>query len=288
MIKRLKRAYRKIVIKLNTAFAKPVKSTSEQDQSQESNKTTNALVVITISLLLILILITAGNRLQARANRAALAREEYEALQTQLDEVVTINSTLEEENLRLSAEYDESRNFMLNALERQDSPEAEQLIKEYEFALAMAGMFNYEGSGIRVTLDDKEGINYDSTTSASEIVHDGDVRYIVNYFKQYYVNAINVNTERISAMSPLLCTGPSILVNRVYHSAPYVFEMGIKDTEQLDQLIENFTNDETIQSLIGRGLQLKIEIVEELSLRGIQDEIYVNAQVAKLGGSYED
>ncbi len=287
MSKKIRNFFRTIAIKsAGISFDKNENSSTDitaKSKSSKSDRLNSILAVVSVILLIAYILITAGARLQAQVNRDALPRVEYEQQEELLAELRLEYENLTAVNSNLQNSYDENRAAVFQNLELEDSPEVQDLLDQYRFTSRMAGMMDYQGQGVRIVLEDKAGIAYDSTTQASEIVHDGDIRYIADFFKRWYVDSINVNTERLSAMSPLICTGPSVLVNRVYHSPPYVFEVGIDDIGAQD-LIDAFNEDSIIQSMHDRGLQLSIEFVEDMSFPGFSDEQYMNIQIEKLGG----
>ncbi len=236
--------------------------------------------LVAVSLLGVVVFLAAGTKLvradrfQDQPGRRAV---EY---QKQLEDRKLLNEQLQSENNQLNQRFLEERS---NAFVRftEDQPESRALAEEYRIASVMAGLTPYEGDGIRVVMQDKEGIRYDSTTSASEIIHDGDIRYIVDWFKSQYAAAIAVNGERLSPMSPLLCTGPSVLVNRVYQSSPFVVEAGIDSAVFLPMLLES----EGVKQMEERGIRLTITAESELEIKSQRDIVFVNEQVKKLGGS---
>lgn len=286
----LKRFKRLILIKLNkfTSRSNKLESTNKKSGKSKfnSNKISFYLTSFSTMLLVVFILLLAHKNLQAQIRIKEEPLNRIKELQKEITAKEEQKKKLEKENLNLNKEFEEVRAAKIQNM-KFESTELKRLISEYDKVLHIAGMKSFSGQGIRVTLADKEGIAYDSTTDASEIVHDGDLRIIVDFFKAKYFNAIAVNGERISPMSPLLCTGPSVLVNRVYHSSPFVIEAGMENPDDLKSVFKQIQDQQFIKSIKDRGLKLEIELVEDLQLSPMKDEIYINTQVDRLGG-YEN
>ena len=281
MSEKLKAAYRKL--KYNFTLALTGKKTDKSQAKAEKSTLRKSLNIIVVLLIIFNVLFMAFRNLNAQSKDSELPEQEYERLSEKLKAEQDKNKQLEKDNQELYDKFLQKRDEMF-ALWNEAAPETRELEAKYNFASEMAGMKPYNGQGIRVTLADKESIAYDSTTSATEIVHDGDIRYIVEFFKSNYVEAIAVNGERISPMSKLLCTGPSVLVNRVYHSSPFIIEAGLKPEQSADSLLNKFYEDQIIQAMWSRGLSLKVEPVDTLELKPLQDNTYVNAQIEALKG----
>lgn len=226
-----------------------------------------------------LILALAGQKLikTYRAQQEPLA--ELEKLQTTFAEAKALNERLITENERLQKTFSDTREDMMNQLNF-SNPENQKLLSDYQTALVMAGMTEYKGPGIRVVLQDKEERSEDLTTALKQIVHDADLRYVVDWFKQHHAAAIAVNGERLAPMSPLICTGPSVLVNRVYKASPFVIDAG-GDGKKLAAL---FTESQGYKLFTERGLRISIETFDKFSIAAQRDMTYVNAQAERLEG----
>lgn len=286
-LKILKKLKRLALIKLNkfTSRSNNIEMDAQVSSKSKlrSNKLSLALGTISTLLLVVFIFILANKNLQAQIKIKEEPLNRLKELQREINAKEEQKKRLEQENLELNKEFEEARNMMIQNM-KTESTELKSIISDYDFVLHFAGMKSFVGQGIRVTLADKEGIAYDSTTDSSEIVHDGDLRIIVEFFKSNYFDAIAVNGERISPMSPLLCTGPSVLVNRVYHSSPFVIEGGLEGIDNIEDFFKQLQDQQFIKAMKDRGLKLKIEIVKDMQLNPMQDDIYINSQVDRLGG----
>lgn len=283
----LKKFKRLILIKLNkfTSHSNKLERVNKNSKASKFSSSKISLILASFSsvLLIALILLLAHKNLQAQIRIKEEPLNRLKELQKEITAKEEQKKKLEQENANLNKEFEEVRDAKIQNI-KSESTELKRLISEYDMVLSIAGMKIFKGQGIRVTLADKEGIAYDSTTDASEIVHDGDLRIIVEFFKANYFDAIAVNGERISPMSPLLCTGPSVLVNRVYHSSPFIIEAGLKEAAELESIFKQMQDQQFFKSIKDRGLKLEIELVEDLQLSPMQDEIYINSQVDRLGG----
>ena len=56
------------------------------------------------------------------------------------------------------------------------------------------------------------------------IIHDHDIRTILNDLKKAGAQAIAINGERVVPMSEQICAGPTILINGNRYPVPYVIE----------------------------------------------------------------
>jgi len=112
--------------------------------------------------------------------------------------------------------------YRLNA-EKSDSG-AKALAEELKNAMMLAGMSDVEGPGVTVTLNDsKENVAGAAGIDTSNyIVHDRDLRDIVNELVSSGAEAISINGERITGKSSIRCVGPTVTINGNYHSAPFV------------------------------------------------------------------
>jgi uncharacterized protein YlxW (UPF0749 family) len=239
-----------------------------------------ALTGLIMVLILAMTLLAAQKRLSAQHKLNQAPQEEINRLTVEKQKLQDENARLRDDNLRLAASINEAREENLSLLDL-STEENQALLQAYRDASYQAGFWTYEGPGIRISLQDKEGIRYDKNTLVTEIVHDADVHYYVDFLKAHQALAIQVNGERLAPTSPLLCVGSSILVNRVYHATPFVIEAGLDDAEVLAQ---DLLNSKTYQSMVTRGLRVNIEYVDTIKIEPQDDLIYVEEQVKRLGG----
>lgn len=82
-----------------------------------------------------------------------------------------------------------------------------------------AGLVDVQGPGVEVVLDDSHRL---SGASANDLlIHDYDLRDVVNLLWIAGAEAVAINDERIVNSSSLYCVGSTILVNDTRLSPPY-------------------------------------------------------------------
>jgi|GEM_PF-6956059 len=104
-------------------------------------------------------------------------------------------------------------------------PDAVKAPPTEQDAKAMAGLTSIEGPGVVISLHDSpKSTNAAPSVQTEYVVHDGDIRDIVNELWSAGAKAISVNGERIVANSSIRCIGRDIMVNFVRVSHPYVIQ----------------------------------------------------------------
>lgn len=167
--------------------------------------------------------------------------------------VIQINEQIELEN-RLKAEIEENiiqREGYLKNLVRQGN--SYNLMDEWEYVKLKTGLSDVTGPGVVIKLDDavaRKGVDPQIL-----IIHDQDIREILNELKKAGAQAISINGERIVAMSEQVCAGPTILINRNRYSVPYVIN-AIGDP---DLLYDSLIRSERIALMIDDKIQIDIK-----------------------------
>jgi len=147
----------------------------------------------------------ASNALNANALREQITElmQDIDELRVAIDE----NIALQNEIIR---EYIELQND-------------DQLRREWDVIKLQTGLVGVEGPGIRITLDDAPAREPDMPFSWF-IIHDYDIRSILNDLKIAGAQAIAINGERVVPMSEQICAGPTIIINGNRYPVPYVIE----------------------------------------------------------------
>jgi uncharacterized protein YlxW (UPF0749 family) len=84
---------------------------------------------------------------------------------------------------------------------------------------AQAGLIDVEGPGVRVTLDDGE--RGGTGRGDDLLIHDHDLRDVVNVLWLGGAEAVSVNDERIAHSTSVYCVGSTVLVNDTRLAPPY-------------------------------------------------------------------
>ncbi len=99
----------------------------------------------------------------------------------------------------------------------------EGILEELRFTRMLAGFTQVSGEGVRITLNDKPDYDIFLDTEDS-IVHDGDIRHVLDLLRNAGAAAFSVNQQRIVNSSYIYCIGPTILCNQQRLTPPYVIE----------------------------------------------------------------
>ena len=154
----------------------------------------------------------------------------------------TVSQTLAEDGLRdevlkMKEKYDNAYSSLEGA-EKELAQIREQAIqnddssaeKEAEIKLNnnLLGLTDLEGEGIEITLRDDPNATVDSISVldqiANHLVHDSDIRMIVNELKNAGAEAISINGQRIVSTTSIICIGNVIKVNDAKVGSPFIIK----------------------------------------------------------------
>ena len=182
---------------------------------------------------------------------------------------VQAKSTLKEqlskeqkETDELKTEIDENlaiRNEIINAYVQKQNDV--QLADEWERIKQSTGLADLKGPGITIKLDDAP-VRQPDTPVKLQIIHDHDIKVILNDLKIAGAQAISINGERIVPMSEQLCAGPTIKINSNRYPVPFFIEV-IGDP---DVLYESINKSVRIADMIGFGIRVEINKSKELTI----------------------
>lgn len=136
-----------------------------------------------------------------------------------------------------------------------------QLSREWEIIKLHTGLVGVEGPGITVTLNDAPVREPDMPTSWF-IIHDSDIRAILNDLKKAGAQAIAINGERVVPMSEPVCAGPTIIINGNRYPVPFIIE-AIGDP---DALTEAMNLSSKVAELKHFNIQVDIKKSEKITI----------------------
>ena len=137
----------------------------------------------------------------------------------------------------------------------------DQLEKQWESIKLHTGIVGVKGPGITIRLDDAPARQPDMPLSLL-IIHDQDIKVILNDLKKAGAQAIAVNGERVVPMSEQVCAGPTILINGNRHPVPYIIE-AIGDP---DELYEHISSSSRIVNMTEFDIRVEIAKSKEIVL----------------------
>lgn len=124
---------------------------------------------------------------------------------------------------------EEIRGFEQSLISNED--EANKIREQLDNTRMIAGLISVEGPGLSVTLNDSKQAKEVEGDVSSYIVHEQDLRKVVNELFASGAEAISVNGERMIASSSIRCVGPTILVNSIKKAPPFeILAIGDPDT----------------------------------------------------------
>lgn len=141
------------------------------------------------------------------------------------------DNSLKDEVLKWKEKYDRTYAELENAegdLEKQrtastgadeTSVEKQKRLKELN---AYLGLTDVKGSGIIITIQDNTS---SKLATAYDLVHDEDIRRIINEIKNIGADAISVNGQRIVQSTVINCAGAVIQINGETVGSPFVIEV---------------------------------------------------------------
>ena len=110
------------------------------------------------------------------------------------------------------------------ASEDKPSAASDRQLSEARF---LAGLTPVQGPGVVVTLNDSKKAlagRLPPGLTPPNLIHDTDINQVVNELKAAGVEAIAVNDQRLVAVSPIRCAGPTIFINNVPQAPPFVIK----------------------------------------------------------------
>ena len=145
--------------------------------------------------------------------------------------------------------------------------------KEQDRLKTLAGLTAVKGPGVRVTLDDSKQVGKIGENANLYIIHDEDVLKVINELKASGAEAISVNDQRLIASSEIRCVGPTLLVNDVRYSPPYVIS-AIGDAKTLEAALK--LRGGVMETLKFYGIQIQVQQEQEISIPGYNGNFHYN------------
>jgi uncharacterized protein YlxW (UPF0749 family) len=95
-----------------------------------------------------------------------------------------------------------------------------------------AGLSEVTGPGVVVSLSDSKKDRLIGVDPQSYLIHDRDIRDVVNELRAAGAEAIMVNGQRITVSSSIRCAGPIVLINQDEMATPFIIQ-AIGDPDKL-------------------------------------------------------
>jgi uncharacterized protein YlxW (UPF0749 family) len=156
-----------------------------------------------------------------------------------------------------------------------------ELNDEVQRQRLLAGLVPVQGAGVVVTLDDSHAQIPRNVDPNLYLIHEYDLRDLVNLLWIAGSEAIAINDERLVGNSSIYCVGSTVMVNNTRLAPPYRIQAIGNPRVQREVL----SNPSYLQSLRQKqrqyGLRLEIETARNLSLPAFDGSFRI--QVAQPG-----
>lgn len=218
------------------------------------NKGHRGMMFIIFLLLGILINLQFRGIIQSESNNGYSTKE----LSAELSSVKEENARLLEQLNNVEIEWEQLVNNVGNNI---NNSKYNELLEQLDYEYLRAGLVSVSGRGIVITMEDapaKGELDYEDY-----IIHDSDVKNILDELKANGAQAISINGERVVTTTKPVCAGPTIIVNGNRYPPPYVIK-AIGDPDVLFEAIETMP-----QVAFMRLADIRINVVR-------QDEIVVD------------
>jgi uncharacterized protein YlxW (UPF0749 family) len=157
-----------------------------------------------------------------------------------------------------------------SALER-SAADSEGLASSYTFQLdrlsMLAGLVSVTGKGVVVSLADNPTPPEDGADPNNFIIHDYDIRAVVNALFAGGAEAVAVNKQRLVQSSAIRCVGTTVLVNSTRVGSPFVIT-ALGDGKTLVAALQNDADAKLLVTQYARqfGLRVSVKVSGGLSL----------------------
>ena len=104
------------------------------------------------------------------------------------------------------------------------APDVAQVNRQLESVLPLADLTPVKGSGIEVVMHDGSGNLFPGEPAALQLVHDQYVLRVIALISAMGARAISINGQRYTDITSIYCSGPTIRINGVPYSSPFIIE----------------------------------------------------------------
>jgi uncharacterized protein YlxW (UPF0749 family) len=220
----------------------------------------NRTILYLLGFLILGTLISAQVRATRNVQPKISIQMKTEDMQRLLDSERLLNESLEgvlKEELALREKY-------LKAIE---DGRDNKLLEEWKEARFLAGFTGVKGEGVIINISDAQV--RDGKDLNSLVVHDRDLIRILNDLKIAGAQAISLNGERILSTSELVCTGPTVQINRNRYPAPYE----IRAVGNKERLYAFLNDSPLVKELKSLNFGVEIKRVNDVSVKRFSGDI---------------
>ncbi len=191
--------------------------------------------------------------------------QDIEMLNLEKNELIQSNNQIKEAISKVDAEIAKNKKtsnnkFIIKQLEEQ--------VEQYR---KLSGEWPVSGEGVIIIVDDSKRPLNDFQDPEDVIVHDINLRILVDELRQAGAEAISVNGTRvIFGCSKINCSGPTININKIEHGAPYIIR-AIGDRYELQRkMIEDGSYANTLKHF---ALNIEVNTKVYMEIAGYGDSV---------------
>ncbi|MCL5074158.1 MAG: DUF881 domain-containing protein [Chloroflexi bacterium] len=227
-------------------------------------------IILTLFGLLLGLLLSA--QWQARPPSVAISAQPRPEVMSTIQRLETEQAELKKQITQLRAQITAQQQQA--ATEKETLSEIRQALERERMA---AGMVAVKGPGLRITLDDSASKTIPANEDPSlYLVHEYDLRDVVNLFWSAGAEVISLNGERMVAITSIYCVGSTIMVNNTRLSPPYDL-LAIGDAEAMESALNDSANLKTLKTRAKvYGVQFKASRARELNIPAYNGSIVLN------------
>lgn len=193
-------------------------------------KNNEASVFIFIASIFVGILISSNMNFEKVDQKVYLNSEQYQDAYRTRSKLESDINDLKEQYFNLNQKIND-----LTKTTNDMSSTNQQMKDELDLDKMAVGNVDIEGQGVEITLNDGGGEftgTVKNSNTVADMIHDHDIRYVINDLRCAGAEAISINGQRILSNSEIYCNAEFILVNGIKTGAPF----DIKAIGDMDKL----------------------------------------------------
>lgn len=201
--------------------------------------------------------------------------------QKNLVELQKILKKEKEKSLALEVQLKEQENKVDEFETRLSKDEGIEFLKaDLDSARFLAGLTDVAGPGVVISLDDSKKRTFEGVDPNDTVIHDWQLVDIVNLLKSCGAQAISINDERLVSTSEIQCAGPTVSVNHVRYTVPFIIK-AIGNADYLEAKLKEPGNVFEIMSIY--GIQINIKKESNITISKYRDLFSKRTNVIKVG-----
>lgn len=229
-------------------------------KKMQVKKIGNSKIMLYLSAIIVGLLISTNFKFNGISKFMDLDTKEYKSILEERNKLTREINALEKDNKELN-----SKILSYSTTDNKSEKIIKDMKDQIEYYGMLSGNNEVKGTGIKITIND--GIINENDTDfekTNKILHDKDMRNLLNSVKLAGAQAITVNNHRITLHSAVQCNGSFLLFDDgSVEKAPFsIFAIG--DPESLKTNLNK--EGGYLKKLKARGLNINLESIGEIAM----------------------